>query len=170
MKSSLCLYLTSLLSQARSTIVPGRKALCVRTHIGTCVWFDTEITEKELRYKGKRLERRTPGDGDKENWRRASVCKRLGETQRDRLSIYKRDCTSNFADSPGFLTESCTHSSTMSRICANRFHFTELVCPTKSSLEHPAWFPRANMDRFAACPFLIFTHCSGHKMYWLSEA
>lgn len=133
-----------------------KDTVCVYIHV--CVWSDTQIRQKSSDTE-KRLEIHTPGAYDKGNWMGASVCKRLWETQKDRLSTHKRDCASNFAVSPGLLTESCTHSSTLSRICANRFHFTELVCSTKSSLEQPAWLPCVNIDRFTACHFLIFTCC-----------
>lgn len=90
-----------LLPQPRNTIVPGRKILCVSTYAHVCMmWFDTEkdkrhkrppIQRKGLRYihlehKIKEIE------GEQmcaEDW-----------GQKDRLSIYKRDCTSNFAVSP----------------------------------------------------------------------
>lgn len=74
-----------------------KDTVCV--YIRVCVWSYTQIRQKSSDTE-KRLEIHTPGAYDKGNWRGASVCKRLWETQKDRLSIHKRDCASNFAVFP----------------------------------------------------------------------
>lgn len=159
MGSSLCSYLAWLLLQPRNTIVPEKDTMCMYTYVRVgMMWFYTEIKQKSPDTKKKRFQIHTPRTYDKGNWRGASVCTRPGDTEAKTVH-YKRGFPSNFAISLGSLTVSCTHSSTMSCICANRFHFTDLVCSTKSGLEHPAYFSGVNIDRFTACLFLILTCC-----------
>lgn len=75
----------------------------VYTYVSVCarvrVWCDTEITQKSSAIE-KRRATHTPRVWDEGIWRRVGEFKRLGEAQKDRLSIYKRDCTSNIAISP----------------------------------------------------------------------